>query len=178
MKKIIIIVCSFLSIFLCSCNIKSTPTKSVEMFLSKYITNDEEIVVELDDYVNDSELTKEASIKYKEVYLKQFRDLKYNIKEEKIDGDNAIVVADVTVYDYYKKEEEANKFLEENPDKFKKDGKLDKDLFTDYKLDLFKSTVDRVTYSIDFNLTRIDNSWIINDLNNDQLKKIHGVFEH
>ena len=179
MKKYLL---SLLIIFICTistaCSLSNTPTNSVENLLSKYNSNDEEILVELDDYVNDSDLTIEQSKKYKEVYLKQFKDMKYEIKNEKIDGDIATVTVQITVYDYYKADKDANEYLKNNPDEFKKDGEYDKSLFTDYKLKKYSEVNDTVDYTIDFTLSKVDNNWEINELTKDQLEKIHGVYNY
>lgn len=177
-KKIMLLAVCFIMLFTTACSLGSTPTSAVERLLSKYNTNDEEIVVELDDYVNESDLTDEQSTKYKDVYLKQFKDMKYEIKEEKIDGDTATVTAQITVYDYYNAEKEANDYLTNNPDEFQTDGVYDKSLFTDYKLKKLSEANDTVDYTIDFTLTKVDNEWVVNDLTNEQLEKIHGVYEY
>lgn len=177
-NKIMLLAVCFIMLISTACSLGSTPTSSVERLLSKYNTNDEEIVVELDDYVNESDLTDEQSTKYKDVYLKQFKDMKYEIKEEKIDGDTATVTAQITVYDYYNAEKEANEYLANNPDEFKTDGVYDKKLFTDYKLKKLDDVKDTVDYTIDFTLTKVDNKWVVNDLTNEQLEKIHGVYEY
>lgn len=178
MKKFVTLVMVMFLLITTACSLSSTPTSSVENLLSKYNSNDEEILIELDDYINESDLTEEQSDKYKDVYLKQFKDMKYEIKDEKIDGDNATVTAQITVYDYYTAEKEANDYLSKNPDKFKTDGEYDKCKFTDYKLEKFKDVKDTVDYTIDFNLTKIDNKWEVNDLTNEQLEKIHGIYEY
>ena len=179
MKKKIIYLSIILILFITTaCSLGNTPTSTVENLLSKYNTNDEEILVELDDYINDSELTSEQSKKYKDIYLKQFKDMKYELKNESIDGDTATVTVQITVYDYYKAEKEANLYLTNNPDSFKTNGEYDKSLFTDYKLNKFNDTKDTVDYTIDFTLTKVDNKWEINDLTKEQLEKIHGVHEY
>lgn len=180
MKKKICILCACLILLLTTtaCTLGNTPTSAVERVLTKYNTNDEEILVELDDYVNESNLTDKQSTKYKNVYLKQFKDMKYEIKEEKIDGDNAVVTAQITVYDYYNAEKEANTYLTNNPDKFKTDDVYDESLFTDYKLEQLDKVTDTVDYTIDFTLTKVDNEWVVNDLTNEQLEKIHGVYAY
>ena len=177
-KKILSLIMIFVLLITSACSLGNTPTSSVENLLSKYNTNDEEILVELDDYVNDSELTLEQSKKYKDIYLKQFKDMKYEIKNETIDGDNATVTVQITVYDYYSVEKEANEYLTNNPDEFKTNGEYDKSLFTDYKLKKFSEVNKTVDYTIEFNLTKIDNKWEVNDLTREQLEKIHGVYEY
>jgi len=179
MKKRFIIFSILLILLLTTaCSMNTTPTSSVEKVLSKYNTNDEEIVVELDDYVNNSELTDEQAKKYKEVYLKQFKDMKYEIKDEKIDGDNATVTVQITVYDYYNAENKANEYLQNNQDKFKTDDVYDESLFMDYKLKQLSEVNETVDYTLDFTLTKVKNEWVVNDLTNEQLEKIHGVYAY
>lgn len=179
MKKIKVFFVTMLMLILTTaCTLGSTPTSAVEKLFASYNNNDEEILVELDDYINTSSLTDEQNKKYKEVYLKQFRDLKYEIKEEVIDGDTATVTAQITVYDYYKAENDANDYLTKNSDKFMTDGEYDEGLFTDYKLEQLDKVNDTVDYTIDLTLTKVDNEWVVNELTNEQLEKIHGVYEY
>lgn len=177
-KKIMLFGVCLLLLLTTACSMGNTPTSAVEKLLTRYNTNDEEIVVELDDYINESNLTDEQSTAYKEVYLKQFKDMKYEIKEEVIDGDTATVTAQITVYDYYKAENDANDYLTNNPDEFKTDDVYDESLFTDYKLEELNKVTDTVDYTIDFTLTKVDNEWVVNDLTTEQLEKIHGVYAY
>ena len=177
-KKIALFMIVFMLLITTGCALGNTPTSAVERVLSKYNTNDEDIVLELDDYVNNSNLTKAQSDKYKEVYLKQFKDMKYEIKDEKIEGDTAIVTVQITVYDYYKAENQANDYLTNNPDEFKQEDVYDESLFMDYKLKKLSEVKDTVDYTLDFTLTKVENRWEVNDLTNDQLEKIHGVYAY
>ena len=161
-----------------ACSLGSTPTSAVERLLAKYSNQDEEIVVELDDYINDSKLTEEQNSKYKSIYLRQFKDMKYEIKEEKIDGDNATVTVQITVYDYYTVNKNVSEYLQKNPDEFKKDEEYDESLFNDYKLKELEKTNETVDYTIDFSLSKVDNEWQINELTTEQLEKIHGVYQY
>ena len=179
MKKLKVFFVTILMLILTTaCTLGSTPTSAVERLFASYNNNDEEILVELDDYINTSNLTDEQNDKYKEIYLKQFRDLKYEIKEEVIDGDTATVTTQITVYDYYKAENDANDYLTTNSDEFMTDGEYDEGLFTDYKLEQLDKVNTTVDYTIDFTLTKVDNEWVVNELTNEQLEKIHGVYEY
>ena len=82
------------------------------------------------------------------------------------------------MYDYYNAEKDANEYLTNNPDEFKTEGVYDNSMFTDYKLKMLKDVTDTVDYTIDFTLTKVDNEWIVNDLTNEQLEKIHGVYAY
>lgn len=161
-----------------ACSLGSTPTSAVERLLAKYNNQDEEIVVELDDYINDSKLTEEQNNKYKSIYLRQFKDMKYEIKEEIIDGDNATVTVQITVYDYYTVNKNVSEYLQKNPNEFKKDDEYDESLFNDYKLKELEKTNETVDYTIDFSLSKVDNEWQINELTTEQLEKIHGVYQY
>ena len=179
MKKIKVFLVTMLMLILTTaCALGSTPTSAVERLFASYNNNDEEIMVELDDYVNTSSLSDEQNKKYKEVYLKQFRDLKYEIKEEVIDGDSATVTTQITVYDYYKAEKDANNYLTTNSDEFMTDGNYDESKFTDYKLKELNKVNDTVDYTIDFTLRKVNNEWVVNELTTEQLEKIHGVYEY
>ena len=165
-KKFTFLAICLIVLLTAACSLGNTPTSSVERLLSKYNTNDEEIVIELDDYINSSELTDDQAKEYKDIYLKQFKDMKYEIKNEKIDGDNATVTAQITVYDYYNAEKEANDYLNDHQDEFKKN-------------DVYATDVNKtVDYTIDFQLTKVDGKWEVNDLSNEQLEKIHGVYAY
>ncbi len=177
-KRFAIIIVALVLFLTTACSLGNTPTSAVERLLSKYNNQDDEIVVELEDYINASDLNEEQAKKYKEVYLKQFKDLKYEIKEEKIDGDNATVTVQITVYDYYGAERESNDYLTSSPEEFKTDGDYDKSLFTDFKLNKLENVDKTVDYTIDFNLTKVDDNWEVNELTNEQLEKIHGVYEY
>ena len=179
MKKRILIIIGLVLFFASGCMMQNTPTNKVEALLNKYNKNDEAIVSELDDYIERNNLSKEAEEKYKKIYLKQFSDLKYEIKNETIDGDRAIVTVQITVYDFYKTEMNSNNYLMEHRDEFSlEDGGYDKSLFELFKLDNLDKTDERVDYTIDFTLTKVDNEWQIDNLTDEQLQKIHGVYAY
>ncbi len=177
-KKFTLVAITLVLLLTTACSLGNTPTSAVERVLNKYNNQDEDIVLELDDYITETDLTEDQTKKYKDIYLKQFKDLKYEIKEEKIDGDTATVTAQITVYDYYKVEKDANDYLVNNPDEFKTEGVYDKSLFTDYKLKKLDEVKDTIDYTIEFTLTRVDKNWEVNELTNEQLEKIHGVYEY
>ena len=84
-NKILVFSLLLFSLILFGCEFNNTPTKKVESLLMKYQNNSESVSKELDDYVKSEEIDLAYQDKYKEVFLKQYRDLKYEIKDEKID---------------------------------------------------------------------------------------------
>ena len=152
--------------------------KVMDIIISDYVTyHDFEPISIMESYVPNKGKIKANTILVS-LAQKVIKDMKYEIKEEKIDGDNAVVTAQITVYDYYNAEKEANTYLTNNPDKFKTDDVYDESLFTDYKLEQLDKVTDTVDYTIDFTLTKVDNEWVVNDLTNEQLEKIHGVYAY
>ena len=170
MKKKICFICICLLFLLTTtaCTLGNTPTSAVERVLTKYNTNDEEILVELDDYVNESDLTDEQSTKYKNVYLKQFKDMKYEIKEEKIDGDTATVTVEIEVTD-----------LKKSINDLVYDSNIyTKDTYDEEKLNRLEKAKDKVKYTLELTLTKSDRDeeWKLNALTNEDIKKIQGMY--
>ena len=118
----------------------------------------------------------------------------YKITEEVIDGDSAVVSVDITVYDYSNALNEADRYLSEHEDEFYKKSEdettkeenntgskntnkvLDNDKYMDYKLGLLEKVKDKKTYSIDFSLTKEDNTWKLDSLSDTDIEKIHGIY--
>lgn len=50
--------------------------------------------------------------------------------------------------------------------------------FVEYRLGKLKDAKDRVKYTIDFKLTKVDNVWTLNDIDDATRQKIHGLYEH
>jgi len=178
MKKKILLIITGILFFASGCMSTNSPTSKVEALLNKYNNNDEAIVTELRDYLSGFELDDETNSKYEKVYLKQFSDLTYEVKEEEIDGDTAEVTVQISVYDYYKSETESNNYLMENKEEFYTDDVYDKSLFEKYKLEQLNKVTDRVDYTIEFNLTKVDDEWQVDALTDEQLQKIHGIYAY
>ena len=50
--------------------------------------------------------------------------------------------------------------------------------FIQYRLDQLTNTKDRVKYTVDFTLTKVDDKWKLNDIDDVTRQKIHGLYEH
>ena len=181
MKKIL----STLSILLimtgCSLtDMDNTPTKQVETYLNNYQTLDSNVLTELDSIVNDEELFDEdQKTTYRDILKKHYQDLTYMVKEETVNGDRATVEVEIEVTDYTKalKEAEAYKTTNES-DLLDDNGVFDDVKFNTYKLDLLKSSKDRVKYTIYFSLTKTNDKWILDQLTNTEQEKLLGIYEY
>lgn len=212
MKKILLCFSCIIAIVLLSgCSMDNTPTKKVEKFLDNYKNQDEIVLTQLKEMVDSDTLMDETQkTTYSDIMKKQYKDLTYDIKDEVIDGDTATVTAEIEVYDYYKINQDAQTYYDNNPNEFKDDNNdnnngLAGDIvegakdavdavtdkaedavdavtgdskFVEYRLGKLKDAKDRVKYTIDFTLTKVDNVWTLNDIDDTTRQKIHGLYEH
>ena len=178
MKKTLI---GFFIILLSACSLmaNNTPKEKVKELLDKYKNQDSMVISELDDVIS-NEYTGDYKERYKTLLTNQYKNMEYKITDEIIDGNTAVVTADVTVYNYASSIETANEYLRKHEEEFYKedteDKTIDNDKFLDYKLDLLEETTDRKTYTIEFTLTKEDKEWKLDDLSDDNISKIHGLY--
>ena len=177
-KKISIFSLLLLVTMLFGCTMGNTPKAKVETLLNRYQSKDTSVIGELDDYLKTLTIDDTNYDDYKNVYLKQYENMKYEIKDEKIDGDNATVVTQIDVYDYYKVEQDVNNYIAENPSEFADKGIYNQEKALKYKIDKLNTAKDRVQYTIPFNLTKVNDKWTIDTLSTEDLEKIHGTYAH
>ena len=174
-KKCIILL---LGMFLLSACTSLSPSEKVENMLNKYIKNDKEILKELDLYIDRQDLNEKQKTKYKEIVKDEYSSIKYEIKDELIDGENATVEVEIKVKDLFKPSREAEKVLIDNPTEFYTNGAYDPDKYVDYKLDLMEKSEKTVTFTIYVTLTYKDDTWLIEELDEATLEKIHGIYDY
>jgi len=178
-KKILLCFSLFLLLgSLVGCGMENSPKKKVEKLLSSYQNNSESIMSELTDYIKTLTADDESFESYKKVYLRQYQDLTYEIKDEVIDGDNATVTAQIEVYDYYKANLDVSNYITSNPNDFMTNGTYDTNKGLLYRIGELNKSKDRVTYTININLTKVNDDWTIDNLTNEDLEKIHGTYAH
>lgn len=181
MKKLIAVICA--TLILSGCGNKellNTPTKRVEMFFSSYQTLDDDVLEQLNDTVKEEvAFNTEQREAYIELMKKHYKNLKYDIKDEIIDGDKATVTVEIEVTDYSKAMNDAEDYLDKHPDEFNDDkGVYDTKLFTTYRLEQLKDVKDRVKYTLDLTLTKVDDDWKIDDISDEDQMKIHGLYNY
>lgn len=226
MKKILLCFSCIMAIVLLSgCTMDNTPTKKVENFLDNYKNQDETVLTQLKEMVDTDPLMDETQKgTYTDIMKKQYEDLTYDIKDEVINGDTATVTAEIEVYDYYKINQDAQTYYNNNPNEFNNnndnnnnnnnndnnnnngivgdvvegakdvvegvtdaaedaadavtDAATGESKFVEYRLGKLKDAKDRVKYTIDFTLTKVDDVWTLNDIDDTTRQKIHGLYEH
>lgn len=178
MKKLALL---FMSIFLLTgcTSLMNTPTDKVEEYLDKYKTVDNEIVDQLEKVVDEvGTMNRDNKDKYKELMKKQYQNLSYKIKDETIDGDKATVETEIEVYDYKTSMDTSDRYLSEHNDEFLKEDKtVDNDKFMTYKLEALEKVKDKVTYTINFSLTKDkDGKWKLDEISDTDRLKLHGLY--
>lgn len=177
MKKFLIVLLTFI-LFITGCT-KDQAAEAVRHYLDKFNNHDGEVLKELDNLIASENLTDEQAKVYKEIMKKQYTDLKYVIVDEKYNGDEAKVIAKITVYDLYGVQKEADSYLETHQSEFlDNEKKFDHNLFLDYKLAQMKKVSKRVDYTIEFNIVKQDGTWVIENPSTTDLEKIHGIYNY
>ena len=158
----------------------NTPTKKVELLLSKYQKKDEDVIKQLGDtLLTDAILTVEQKNTYKELLERQYSGLTYTIKDEAIDGKTAVVEVEIEVYDYNKAISASEDYLISHQDEFMDETKnISTEKYNDYKLKMISDMKDRVKYTINFTLSKIDEEWMVDDLTDTERQKIHGLYAY
>ena len=179
-----------LVLFLVGCgNMSETPTKKVEDFLGKYQSMDSDVMAQLDKVISDDgSMSDKQKKEYRGILEKQYQNLSYKVKDENINGDNATVDVEIEVLDYATAQAKAKKYYEEHKDEF--DDKDDNSLvegaeesiekmasFIDYKIKQLQSVTDKTKYDITFNLKKENGKWKVQDLSDEDIQKLHGLYE-
>ena len=177
----IIFVLIFSLFLLTGCNyLMNTPTKKVELLLSKYQKKDDDVIKQLGDtLLSDTILNVEEKNIYKELLERQYSDLVYKVKDEAIDGKTAVVEVEIEVYDYNKAITESEDYLTTHQEEFYDEtNTVNTEKYNDYKLKAMKEMKDRVKYTINFTLSKIDEEWMVDDLTDAERQKIHGLYAY
>ena len=178
MKKILLGILSIMLLSGCGEKMFNTPTKKVEMFFQNYQTLDKDVIEQLNKVVNEEEnFNADQRLAYKELMKKHYQELKYEIKDEKVDGDKVTVTVEIEVTDYSKALKEADKYLENNRSEFYDDkGVYDAFLFTTYRIEELKKVKDKVKFTLNMNLSKIDDEWQLDKISDTDEQKINGVY--
>ncbi len=177
MKKILILL---LGVFLITgCNdMMNTPTRRVEEYLGKYQILDSSVLTELDTVVDNSDYSEEYKEEYKELMIKQYQNLSYKIKNEQTNGDTASVIVELEVFDYNNALSEAEDYIEDHSGEFTSDDKETREEKIDhYKINAMKETTDKASYTITFSLVKDNKKWVLEEIKDSDLEKIHGLYE-
>lgn len=166
MKRKIFLI-SFILFLLVGCAMANTPTSIVENVLMKYQKVDNDIDNAIDSVLDEQNLTEDHAKRYRKLLTDQYKNLSYEVLDERIDGDKATVTVEIEVIDY--KNAIADLTFDSTI--------YTKESFDEEKLNRLESAKDKVTYTLDLTLTKdSDDNWRIDALTNEQIKKIQGMY--
>lgn len=177
MKKRLLIFL-FVLLFITGCNKMNTPTNEVQKLFLNYTTLTSDVLFQLDSVLKTEDITDSQKEKYKEILKKQYEDLKYNVTNEVISNDNAVVSVEIEVYNLGKAIDEASKYLENHKDEFYSNDEFSKEKYWNYKLENMFNMKERTKYNLELTLTKIDNKWHLDDLLESDRQKIHGLYKN
>lgn len=179
MRKLLVLITSLL--FIGGCAKPLTAKEAVEEHLEKYRSSSKEVMAALDEYVDaENDLNDSQKEVYKEVLKKQYKNIKYKIVNETYTQNEALITTEITVFDLYKAQKEADEYLSEHQSEFyNENGSYDKSKFLDYKLSLMKDYTYFTDYTIDFHVVKNDkDKWEVLELSNEDLEKLHGIYKY
>ena len=164
---------------LCACNMIGTPTMKVQEYLNDFNNLNEDVTKDMESKIMDENLSSDNKDIYREILKRQYKDLKYEIVEEKIEENTAKVKVKITTYDLYNTTLETENYMIENQESFLNEENIfDEERYMKYKLDEMLKTKNTITHDITFNLTKVNDEWEINNIDRETLEKIHGLYDY
>ena len=178
MKKIIYLLTTIFLFTACGEKLNNTPTKQVELFFTNYQTLSEEVMEDLNNTLarNDT-MTSLQKEKYKKIIKNHYKNLTYEIKNEEINGDTALIKTEIEVFDYSKIKEDIDNYLKENKEDFlNENNEIDETKYTDYKLEQLSKVKEKTKYTIDMTVTKVNDTWKLNKISESDEEKILGIY--
>lgn len=120
MKKFIVALMVIL-LSACTLGVATTPREKVSEFLDKYKNQNEDILSQLDETIDSQINDEDQKSRYRTLMTNQYKNMEYEIKDEIIEDDNAVVEVEITVYDYASAIKNSNTYLNDHLEEFKAD---------------------------------------------------------
>ena len=141
---------------------------------------DNSVLTDLNNVLKeDTTMSENQKTVYRDIMKKHYQNLAYEIKDEKLDGDDAVVTVEITVTDFKKIMDETSAYLQEHMEEFYDDtGNYSVIKFTDYRLAKLKEAKEKVKYTIDLSLTKENNEWKMDKLDQATYDKINGIYNY
>ena len=180
-------------LFLTGCgNSLNTPTGAVEEYLKKYQNLDDQVITHLDNIIDtDVVMSDEQKNDYRDLMINQYKNFSYKIVNESETNDEAEVEVELEVLDYASNIGESRLYYNNHRDEFKEEEKKNDEIvdgvvgdtidnmasFIDYKIKNMKTVTNKSKTTITFFLNKVDNEWVVEDLSEMDIQKLHGLYE-
>lgn len=160
MKKIFLLF--FCCLILCGCT-KIHAKDAVKEFLESYRNFSSDVEQSVKDSLNELDINEQQKEQYVLLMKKQFVSMKYKIKAEIFNGNEATVFVDVTVLDYHNSIKKA--FEEDSGE-------------NSFSLVLEKMNKEKkyVTYTVSFKTFYENDEWHIEQPSEETLEKLQGIY--
>jgi uncharacterized protein YcfL len=164
MKKYLLILSVLFIIVLSACSINNTPTSKVEELLSNYQMLDKSISIDTSLLVT-GDVDDSLEQRYKKIIEKQYKNMTYEIKDEKIDGDEATITTEIKVTDF---KSIYDKYMPNNYNANEYNNVIINDL---------EQTKEKITYTVEFIvLKNTKGDWEVENLTTEQTNKLLGIY--
>lgn len=178
-KKILGLLFIVIAFILTGCGEEMTPTDAVRDYFEQYVTLDSRVMEQLDEFLEREDLTEDQQEVYRNVLKKEYSTMTYTINNEKIEDDVAYVDVKINVLDLYKVQRDSLAYFEENMEEFNnEEGVYDKVKFLNYKLEQMMEATETTSYDLTLKVVKNDNDWEVSQLSNEDLEKIHGIYNY
>lgn len=165
-KNVVLMIVIIIVCFLTGCDLGNTPTSRVEELLGNYQRLDQNIDISYLQLTDNQNLDQEMKNRYEKLIRKQYQNLSYEVKEEKIDGEQAVVTVQVEVMDY------KSTFLKYQKNNYKE---IEYDQLI---LDDLEKVKEKITYTIEFEVTKnSSDKWEVDSLSSVEKEKLLGIYE-
>ncbi|MBP3921028.1 MAG: hypothetical protein J6D28_05635 [Bacilli bacterium] len=178
MKKILIPLTIILLTACSMLDISNTPTKKAEEFLNKYQILHEDVIKDLDNVLKKEQFSINNQEEYRELIKKQYKDLQYEIKETKEDGNEATITAEIIVKDYTKTIKEAEIYKRTHIKEFYEEETYSDDKYKKYLIERLKEAKDKVTYQINLTAHKENGKWQLDKITEEVEDKILGIYDY
>lgn len=175
MKKIVII---FIMVFLVGCTQNKNCPEIVKDYLKEYQNLSSNVTKNLNKVIDENiEFNEAHKALYKKILLRQYQSLKFDILSEEYDSNKALIKVNINVIDLKKAEEDAVQDLSKNlKDFYNEKNEFDNEKYISHKLNLMMDESSRIDYEIIFYLHKEKGKWVLEQPNDDDLSKIHGIY--
>lgn len=177
MKKILSILLAICLLFGCSLN--NNPSSKVKNYLNNYKNLSDEVLEDMESKIASENLSNENKDTYRDILKRQYKSLRYEIKDESINGNDAIVTAKITVYDLMNVINESNSYLEDHIEEFNDSNNIyQENIFNTYQLKEMSKVNNTVDYEIDFFLKKTNGEWVLDNPDTLTIEKINGLYNY
>lgn len=177
MKKIFFLIITILLLTACNEITNAPKIKSEEMMMN-YNKLSDGVIRNLDMTIVNAGVDESNYEIVREAFKRQYKDLEYDIIKSTQNKKRACMDIKITVYDYKDTFNKANEYINQNKEKFMTDNTIDKIKIEKYIYNQYLNTNKRKNYKIKVNLYKEKDKWIIMDLSDKDLEKIHGTFSY